>query len=167
MPTLVTEISRHPSASSTGNSVVKFEYNATRYPVERVKHCSVWLHNTWLDADTKDHYPVGSYVDILDCDPANTAESCETDESIQYRYTLGVWLVSAAAFVALLVIVFTCVTCCRSGDQPEQPPAEIELPAANEIAEANNEKRQEENEAVAVAVSASNHAYALASVSHV
>jgi hypothetical protein len=132
MSTLVTEISRNPSALATGNSVVKFEYNTTRYTIDLVKHCSVALHNTWLDVHTKDHYPVGSYVDILDCNSEGDSERCETDESMEYRTTVGIWCVATAAVALLYVVVVLCVVnwpccVCKAPSNSRAPVPQVEL----------------------------------------
>jgi hypothetical protein len=107
LPVVVTKISRNPSLLATGNSVVDFEYVATRYTDTVVKHCSVALHNTWLDVHTEDHYPVGTTVDIYDCNSSGIKEKCETNESLQYYATVGFSLLLVGGIIGLTIC--TCV----------------------------------------------------------
>jgi hypothetical protein len=125
LSTLVTDISRNPSSLPTGNSVVHFDYNATADLLPRT--CSVALHNTWLDKHTKNHYPVGKYVDIYDCS-INDDNTCETDESLQYLITKGTWLVVAGAVLLVLETTFCLTVCCRHcNDDPVSPRARADL----------------------------------------
>jgi hypothetical protein len=102
----VTSIERNPSLLDTGNSVVKFAFNATHYSIPVVEHCSVALHNAWPDAHTKHHYPIGSSHDIYDCD--GQQDGCATAQSLHYDTSVGTWLLSFAGSMVLLYAVLFC-----------------------------------------------------------
>jgi hypothetical protein len=109
----VTNVARNPSALATGNSVVHFEYNATRYSVPIVAECSVAIHNTWLDIHTEDHYPIGSTHNIYDCKPSKPREEdCQTAESMGFNFTLGLSFLLVAAVVICMCCVAPCVQHC-------------------------------------------------------
>jgi hypothetical protein len=168
----VTKVSRLPSLSSTGNAVVHFEYNATVYDMQVTEECTVPLHNTWPDSHAERHYPVKSLPkDVFLCDQL-TYTSCQTAESLRYSAVVGFWLLLVGSLILTAFCVIGGVACCEKLPEPPPPPqnrpAPPPLPPAVELLPIaqNNEKRDEENAAVAVAVSESNHAhpYALASV---
>jgi hypothetical protein len=165
---VVARISRTASLLPTGNSVVHFKYNTTHYDHVKTKHCAVEIHNSWRDVHTEDHFPIGSSHDIYDCGYG----TCATTGSLSYIATVGFWLVMTGTFL-LLLIFLRCAFVCPDDPfsyplpPPYFPPPPLHPPPQRpEPIVQNNEKMQEENEAVAVAVSESNHAhpYALASV---
>jgi hypothetical protein len=102
----VTDISRDPSLLPTGNSVVTFAYNRTN---ATLAHCSVDVHNTWLDTHTDDHFPLGSTHDIYDCNDNNHYKQCQTAGSLYYFTVVGTTLLIVAAAMCVCPIAYAAI----------------------------------------------------------